>query len=252
MKLKGKVRNYIKSLIDEGRVLHFSLIDPDKVDDLSSLYDVSKELYEHGTSAFLVGGTLGVSSSKLDAILDLLDDFPIPKIIFPSNINLISQKADAIFFMSLLNSDDLYYVVGAQVAAAPLIKKLELETLPTAYLIVGHGGTAAHVGRARVIPYDNVDLAVAYSLAAQYMGMEFVYLEAGSGAPETVRPEMVQIVKRFSSVNVIVGGGIRSPERALELARAGANIIVTGNVIERDPHRAISIIESLGKVKVRE
>jgi phosphoglycerol geranylgeranyltransferase len=252
VKLKGKVEAYLKKLMSENRTLHFSLFDPEKIKDLDSLYRTAKLLYDSGTSAFLVGGTLGVSQSYLDKILEVLDDFEIPKIIFPSNINLISDRADAILFMSMLNSDDIYYIVGAQVTAAPLVKSAGLEALPTAYLIVGHGGTAAHIGRARPIPYDNPALAVAYSMAAEFLGMKYVYLEAGSGAPEPVRPEMVRSVRASTNVTLIVGGGIRSPEKAVDLARAGAHIIVTGNVIEKDVNRATEIIKALNSIRAED
>ncbi|MFP3204802.1 MAG: geranylgeranylglyceryl/heptaprenylglyceryl phosphate synthase [Metallosphaera yellowstonensis] len=250
MNLKGKVASYLQRLIDEGSPIHFSLIDPDKVTDLEILQNVATKLYRSGSSAFLVGGTLGVSKERLDGILEILNDYPIPKIIFPSNVNLISEKADAILFMSLLNSDDLYYVIGAQVAASFIVKSMKLEPIPTGYLIVGHGGTAAHIGRARVIPYDNAELASAYALAAEFMGMDYLYLEAGSGAPETVRPEMIRTISRVSRINLIVGGGIRSPERAVEIVRAGAKAIVTGNVIENDTERALKIIEAIQNLRV--
>ncbi|QKR01017.1 geranylgeranylglyceryl/heptaprenylglyceryl phosphate synthase [Metallosphaera tengchongensis] len=250
MKTKGKVANYLQKLIEDGHPIHFSLIDPEKVTDIDLLDRVTSRLYKAGTSAFLIGGTLGVSKEKMDATLTVLRNYDIPKIIFPSNINLITEKADALLFMSLLNSDDLYYVIGAQVSASLIVKLAKLEAIPTGYLIVGHGGTAAHIGRARVIPYDNPELALAYALAAEYMGMEYLYLEAGSGAPETVRPDMIRIVSSSSGINLIVGGGIRSPERATELVKAGAKAIVTGNIIESDSERAIKIIESIQKVNV--
>ena len=249
MKLRGKTEAYLRSLSEEGRALHFSLFDPEKVN-VNSLYNQAKALYDAGTSAFLIGGTLNVNLEKLDAVLDVLEDFDVPKMIFPGNINMISRKADAILFMSLLNSDDIYYIIGAQILAAPIIKASGLEVLPTAYIIVGHGGTAAHVGRARVIPYDNMDLAVAYSLAAEFLGMRYVYLEAGSGAPEPVRPEMIRAVRNYTKVFLIVGGGIRSKEAAIRAAEAGANAIVTGNIIEKDPERAVEIIKGLKTVKL--
>jgi len=251
VKLKGKVEAYLKSLMGEGRVLHFSLFDPEKIHDLNKLYQTAKFLYDGGTSAFLIGGTLGVSQRFLDSVLEILEDFDIPKILFPSNINLISDKADAILYMSMLNSDELYYVIGAQVTAAPLVKHSGLEALPTAYIIIGHGGTAAHVGRARPIPYENVGLAIAYALAAELLGMRYVYLEAGSGAPEPVRPEMVKAVKEATNVTLIVGGGIRSAEKAVELAKAGANIIVTGNIIEKDEIKATQIIKAISDLRIR-
>ncbi|WP_221287270.1 geranylgeranylglyceryl/heptaprenylglyceryl phosphate synthase [Stygiolobus caldivivus] len=249
MRMKGKVKNYIRELVDEGKVIHLSLFDPDKVDE-SQVYTIGKKLVEAGTDGFLIGGTLGVSQEKLDRIISTLEEFGLPTIIFPSNVNLISSKADAILFMSLLNSDDLYYVVGAQLVAAPIIKKLGLEVLPTAYLIIGHGGTAAHVGKARVIPYDNVELILAYSLMARYMGMEYIYLEAGSGAPKTVDPIAVKVVKNnVNGAIVIVGGGIRDEESGKLLANAGADIIVTGNIIEQDSEKALKIIKGIKSMR---
>ncbi|ACP38623.1 geranylgeranylglyceryl phosphate synthase [Sulfolobus islandicus M.14.25] len=245
MKLKGKVKKYLMDKLNDNEKLHFSLLDPFKINSSEELKYIAKNLYNVGTDAFLIGGTLGVSKDKLDFVISLLDDYEIPKIIFPSNINLLSEKADALLFLSLLNSDDIYYVIGAQIVAAPIIKMLQIEVIPTAYVIVGHGGTAAHIGKARVIPYDNFELATAYTLAAEYLGMDFVYLEAGSGAPEPIRPEMISFIKKASSIPLIIGGGIRSVEVALKLVEAGANIIVTGNIIERDVDKAIKIIRGI-------
>ncbi|BFI75327.1 geranylgeranylglyceryl/heptaprenylglyceryl phosphate synthase [Sulfurisphaera ohwakuensis] len=249
MKLRGKVRKIIQEKLNEGKVLHFSLFDPDKVN-LESIYSIALKLVESGTSGFLIGGTLGVSKEKLDSIIEILEDFEVPKIIFPSNVNLITEKADAILFMSLLNSDDIYYITGAQLIAAPIIKKLKLESLPTGYIIVGHGGTAAHVGKARVIPYDNVELIVAYSIMAELFGMDFVYLEAGSGAPEPIKPSVISITKKYlENSKIIVGGGIRSEEIAKELALAGADIIVTGNIIEQNLEKALKIVKEISNIR---
>lgn len=249
MRLRGKVKSYIREKLNDGEVIHFSLFDPDKVDE-NQVYYLGKKLVEAGTDAFLIGGTLGVSQEKLDKIISSLSEFGLPTIIFPSNVNLISSKADAILFMSLLNSDDLYYVVGAQLVAAPIIKKLGLEVLPTAYIIIGHGGTAAHVGKARVIPYENTELILAYSLMARYMGMEFIYLEAGSGAPKTISPLAIKTVKsNVDDAIIIVGGGIRDEESGKLLASAGADIIVTGNIIEQDSEKALKIIKEIKSIR---
>lgn len=249
MNLKGKVTKILEAKIEESLPVHFSLIDPAKIKSLEELKIIADGLYNAGTDAFLVGGTLGVSREKLDNVLDILDKFDIPKILFPSNINILSEKADAILFLSLLNSDDIYYIIGAQLSAAPLIKQMNLEVLPTAYLIIGHGGTAAHVGRARIIPYENIELAVAYAMAAEYMGMRYVYLEAGSGAPNTVKPEMIKEISANTNLRIIVGGGIRNSETAINLFKAGADIIVTGNIIEDNYYIAQQLIKELKKVK---
>lgn len=243
------MENYIQQLKNNGEAIHFSLIDPAKVKSTEELRKIARKLVDAGTKGFLIGGTLGVSRDSLDRVIETLNEFEVPRIIFPSNINLITEKADAILFMSLLNSDDIYYIIGAQIIAAPLVKQAKLEVLPTAYLIIGHGGTASHVGRARVIPYDNIDLALAYSLAAEMLGMRYIYLEAGSGAPETIRPKMVSEVSRNTNLTLIVGGGIKDPDKAKELFLAGADIIVTGNIIENDYEKAIKIIQELNKVK---
>ncbi|MEM3305459.1 MAG: geranylgeranylglyceryl/heptaprenylglyceryl phosphate synthase [Saccharolobus sp.] len=245
MKLKGKVRKYILDKLNDNEKLHFSLLDPYKIKSKEEVEFIGKNLYAAGTDAFLIGGTLGISKDRLDLILSSLEEYEIPKIIFPSNINLLSENADAILFLSLLNSDDIYYLIGAHIVAAPIIKMLNLEAIPTAYIIIGHGGTAAHVGRARVIPYDNFELALAYTLAAEYLGMSFAYLEAGSGAPEPIKPEMVALIKKASAIPLIVGGGIRNVEVARRLIEAGANIIVTGNIIESDIDKAIEIIRGI-------
>ncbi len=134
--------------------------------------------------------------------------------------------------MSLLNSVDPYFLMGAQVLGAPMIRKYGLEALPLGYIIVGEGGAAGVVGKAVPIPYSKPELAGVHALAAQYFGMRFVYLEAGSGASEPVPPNMIKIVKHLLSVPLIVGGGIRSSEQAKIAVAAGADIVVTGNVIE--------------------
>jgi phosphoglycerol geranylgeranyltransferase len=154
--------------------------------------------------------------------------------------------------MSLLNSVDPYFLIGAQILGAPAIKKHRIEPIPLGYIIVGEGGAAGVVGRAVPIPYDKPELAVAHALAGQYLGMRFIYLEAGSGAKNPVPPEMIRVVKHAIEVPLIVGGGIRSREQALEAASAGADILVTGNLVENmEGRRRVSeIIEGIKHSKL--
>jgi phosphoglycerol geranylgeranyltransferase len=158
----------------------------------------------------------------------------VPVILFPGNVTGVSPKADAILFSSLLNSENTYFITEAQALGAMAVKKYAIEPLPTAYIIVGEGTAAWFVGRARGIPFHKPNLAVMYSLAAQYMGMRFVYLEAGSGAVEHVPSEMVAMVRKHYDGTIIVGGGIKSPEIAGQVAKAGADIIVIGTMIEKE------------------
>jgi phosphoglycerol geranylgeranyltransferase len=150
--------------------------------------------------------------------------------------------------MSLINSVDPYFLIGAQILGAPLVKKFGLEPISMGYIIVGEGGTAGIVGKAISVPYNKPELAAAHALAAQYLGMRFIYLEGGSGAVNPVPAEMIRAVKRWLEIPLIVGGGIRTKEQALAAASAGADIIVTGNLTEsNDAKQRIS--EIIGAIK---
>jgi phosphoglycerol geranylgeranyltransferase len=137
--------------------------------------------------------------------------------------------------------------MGAQILGAPLVKKFGIEPIPLGYLIVGEGGTAGVVGKAIPIPYNKPELAAAHALAGQYLGMRFIYLEAGSGAKNPVPADMIRAVRHYVDIPMIVGGGIRSREQALAAASAGADIIVTGNVVEESGmrRRVSEIIEGI-------
>ena len=157
----------------------------------------------------------------------------IPLILFPGNITGLSGYADAIFFMSLLNSANPYFLIDAQAIAAPLVRRLGLEAIPLGYIIMGPGGAAGFIGYARPIPYSKPSLAQAYALAGQYLGKRLIYLEAGSGAEQPIPPEVVSKVRAAVEVPLIVGGGIRSGRQAEAAIKAGADIIVTGTIVEQ-------------------
>ena len=243
----GNVEKYLLDKIDSEGSIHITLIDPEEVTPPQASRIVSKAKLSE-TSAIMIGGSTFVSSAHLDDVVKAVKrTVRIPVILFPSNVTGISRYADAIWFMSLLNSVDPYFLMGAQILGAPLVKKYAIEPIPLGYLIVGEGGTAGVVGRAIPIPYNKPELAAAHALAGQYLGMRFVYLEAGSGAKNPVPPDMIRAVRHFIDVPMIVGGGIRSREQALAAASAGADIIVTGNVVEESGmrRRVSEIIEGM-------
>ncbi len=246
MKLKKRVQNQLWSKARE-KTLHFALIDPDKIT-WGNIQDIARKLESAGTDAILVGGSTGVTESKLDKIIiEMKKTVNIPIILFPGNINGISRHADAILFMSLLNSENPYFIIGAQMLGAPIILEYGLEPIPTAYIIIGYGGAAGYVGQARPVPFEKPEIGVAYALAAAMLGMKFIYFEAGSGSPQPVPPTLVNTTRKIlgEEAFIIVGGGIRTPEKALELARAGANAIVTGTILERDFEKSLEIIKAL-------
>ncbi|MEM2112468.1 MAG: geranylgeranylglyceryl/heptaprenylglyceryl phosphate synthase [Candidatus Bathyarchaeia archaeon] len=228
----GKVEEYLLKRMQENVTIHITLIDPEKVTCESASF-LARESEICGSSAIMVGGTTLVSSEHLDKVVVTIKNIvKIPVILFPNNVTGISKYADAIWFMSLLNSADPYFISGAQVLAAPLIKKFNLEAMPLGYIIVGDGGSAGVIGKACPIPYNKPELAVAHALAAKYMGMRFVYLEAGSGVSQPIPKSMVSMVKETVDIPVIVGGGIRNGPQAKEITSAGADIIVTSTAIE--------------------
>ncbi len=247
----GRVERYLLEKIKSEGSIHITLIDPEKV-----TVDQAKRIVENskasGTAAIMIGGSTFVSQVHLDEVLQAIRNaVKLPTILFPNNITGISRYADAIWFMSLLNSVDPYFLVGAQILGAPLVKKYGLEPLSMGYVIVGEGGTAGIVGKAIPVPYNKPELAAAHALAGQYFGMRFIYLEGGSGAKNPVPPEMIRTVKSLIDATLIVGGGIRTKEQALTAASAGADIIVTGNVVEAEgsEHRVSEIISGIKGVK---
>lgn len=247
----GRVEKYLLEKIENEGSIHMTLIDPEKVTP-SSASRIVQEAAACNTAAIMVGGSTSVFTSHLDTILKAMkESVEIPVILFPNNITGISKYADAIWFMSLLNSADPYFLMGAQVLGAPIIKKFGLEPIPLGYIVVGEGGSAVSVvGKAVPIPYDKPELAAAHALAAEYFGMRFVYLEAGSGAGKSVPAEMARVVKNVITLPLIVGGGIKTGEQVKEIVKAGADIVVTGTVLEENNNRN-KIQELVDNVKFR-
>jgi len=238
------VLEYLRSRLAEGKV-HLSLLDPDKLTPKEA-GEVAFRAMLAGTDGIMVGGSTGVTPGMTDATVKAIKDRArVPVILFPSSAHTLSRYADAVFFMSMLNSQDVRLIVGEQRKAARWIKEWGLETIPMGYLIVEPGMRVGEIGHAKPIPREDVDEAVRYALTAQFLGMQLVYLEAGSGAPDPVPTKMVAAVKAELSIPLVVGGGIRTPEAARALAHAGADIVVTGTVIEEDRSRLQSIVDAV-------
>ncbi|MCW3978287.1 MAG: geranylgeranylglyceryl/heptaprenylglyceryl phosphate synthase [Candidatus Bathyarchaeota archaeon] len=247
------VEQRILHMIKEKGAIHMTLLDPQKIGP-KKCAEVASEAEKGGTFAIMVGGSTLASRDDLDeGIREIKSLVDIPVILFPNDVAGVSRYADAIWFMSLLNSRITYYVIDAQALSAYTVKSYGLEALPLGYIIVGPGGTVGFVGQARGIPYDRAELAMAYALAAQTLGMRYIYLEAGSGAKAPVPPEMIKLVKSQLSVPLIVGGGIREGGAARTAVEAGADIIVTGNLVEETArvremiNEIVTHIESVGR-----
>jgi len=229
----GKVEEYIKSRIKRDGAIHFTLIDPDKVE-LKAASKIATEAERAGSAVILLGGSTISSPHQVDPVIKVINRaVEIPLVLFPGNISGLSRLADAVLFMSLLNSANPYFLIDAQAIGAPFIKRYKLEAIPLGYIIIGSGGTAGFIGYARPIPYQKAELAASYALAAQYLGIRFIYLEAGSGVEKPIPPKTISTVRKAVELPIIVGGGIKSGKDAARAVKAGANIIVTGTIVEK-------------------
>ncbi len=215
-----------------------TLIDPDK-----QLPEASAKIAERAaafkTDAIMVGGSTGITQEKLDKTIECIKGVTsLPVIYFPSGANAIAQKCDAIYFMSMLNSRNVRNVTGEQSKGAPAIRRLGLETISMGYIIVDPGMKVGEVGEADLVSRGDIKTAIGYALTAEMLGMDLLYLEAGSGAPEPVPSEMIRAVRESVRIPIIIGGGITSSEHAASVLRAGGDIIVTGTLVENGAYES--------------
>jgi phosphoglycerol geranylgeranyltransferase len=235
MRLKiGRVEERLIQTIEAHGAAHLTLIDPDSQSPPNAAR-MAEAAALGGTDGLMVGGSVGACGSILEeTVRQIKARTDLPVVLFPGSAAGLCQNADAIFFMSLLNSRSIGYIVENQALGAPMVLRYGLEPLPMAYLIVEPGGTVGWVGDAKAIPRSKPEIAVAYALAGKYLGMRLVYLEAGSGAESPVPLEMVRKVKQaLGDTLLVAGGGIKTGLDAADLVAAGADIIVTGTAVEK-------------------
>ncbi|MCX8056657.1 MAG: geranylgeranylglyceryl/heptaprenylglyceryl phosphate synthase [Ignavibacteria bacterium] len=240
--IHGKTYQYILEGIEKKGALFFLLLDPDKTS-ADKIDDLITHIESADVDALLIGGSLILDSDFNDFVKTIKSKTKIPVVIFPGGVEQVSPYADAILFLSIISGRNPENLIGKHVIAAPLIKRINLEPISTAYILVESGKTttAEFLSNSKPIPRHKPDLAAAHALAAEYLGMKLIYLEAGSGAELSVPEEMIYVVSKMCSVPIIVGGGIRSPEVARKKVEAGAKIIVVGNHF--DNHENFSELE---------
>jgi phosphoglycerol geranylgeranyltransferase len=246
----GPVEEMLAKVVETTGAAHLTLIDPDSQSP-EDAGRMAKAAVEGGSDAIMVGGSVGAAGRTLeDAVVAIKEESGLPVILFPSGVSGLCSNADAVFFMSLLNSRSTSYLIENQALGAPLVYKYHLEPIPMGYVIVEPGGTVGWVGDAKLIPRNKPELAAAYALAGKYFGMRMVYLEAGSGANEPVPLKMVATVKMaLGDALLILGGGIRSGEAARSLVEAGADLIVTGTGVERSENVEAFVREVTSAIK---
>jgi len=230
-----KTYKYLLNTIEIKGAAYLVLLDPDKLSE-AKLIPFVRHCEKSGVDGFLIGGSLMISGD-LDSFVEKVKiETSLPAIIFPGSINQISPVADAILFLSVISGRNAEHLIGKHVTASPLIKRAKVEPISTGYVLVESGvtTTAVYMSGSFPIPRNKPEIAAATALAGEYLGMKFIYLEAGSGALESVPDEMVKAVSEECSIPIIVGGGIRNPQTARRKVDNGASIIVTGNFFENE------------------
>lgn len=233
--MNNKVLHTIHTKIKEGKKQFAVLIDPDKMND-AKLQATVQLAVNAQVDFFLVGGSLLTLNNLEHTIQHIKATCTIPVVLFPGNTMQVNKHADAILLLSLISGRNADLLIGQQVQAAPLIKAAALETIATGYILIDGGKPTAvsYISNTSPIPADKPEIATATALAGQMLGLQCLYLEAGSGAKIAVTETMIKSVKKETSLPLFVGGGIHSAEKALDNCHAGADIIVVGNAIEKD------------------
>lgn len=213
------------------------LIDPDKMS-LNTFDDVLLQAIKYKVDYFLIGGSLIVNNALDEVLASVKEKCDIPLILFPGNSFQLSNEADAILYLSLISGRNPELLIGKHVITAPFLKKSSLEILPTGYMLINGGvpTTVSYMSNTNPIPSDKNDIALCTALAGELLGLKMIYLEAGSGARNPVSKQMIQTVSKGIHIPLIVGGGIRTPEKARENIEAGADFIIIGNAIEDNPN----------------
>jgi phosphoglycerol geranylgeranyltransferase len=232
--MKTKIIDTIYNKVDTGKKSYWVLLDPDDYS-LDEARDVAIECERCGADALLIGGSLLYSNHFDSFVATIKKAVSIPVLLFPGDSTQLSKHADALLYLSLISGRNPTNLIGEHVKAAPIIREIKIEPIATAYMLVESGSVSSveFISNTRPLPRNKPGIAAAHALAAQFMGMKLVYLEAGSGATLSVPPEMITLVKKWIDIPVIVGGGIRDASTTVEKLNAGADIIVTGTIVTR-------------------
>jgi phosphoglycerol geranylgeranyltransferase len=232
-----------------GACLHATIIDPDKQAPAQA-GRIAQIAAAAGSDLIMVGGSTGMTQDLHDQTLQHINAVcGLPTLLFPSGAHAVSTGADAILFMSLLNSRSPRFLIREQAKAAPAIRAAGIETIPTGYIIIEPGMTVGKVGEADLIRRDDPAEAVRYATAAELFGLPLIYLESGSGAPEPLSAAFIRAVRESVSLLICVGGGIRYPEQAASAAAAGADIVVTGTLVEQEADIAAALVPLIAALK---
>ncbi|MBX2973275.1 MAG: geranylgeranylglyceryl/heptaprenylglyceryl phosphate synthase [Flavobacteriales bacterium] len=243
----GRVLHTLETARREGRKLLAVLIDPDFGQDRERLDRTVQNACMAKADLIFVGGSL-LTSAAFDRCVQRVKELSDrPVVLFPGSPSQLSAHADAVLFLSLISGRNPELLIGHHVTAAPTVKALGMEAVPTGYMLVdgGRPTTVSYVSQTLPIPHDKPGIAAATALAGSYLGLRTIYMDTGSGALRTVSPEMVAAVRTHVELPIIVGGGIRDAQAARMLCEAGADVLVVGTAFEEDPERIFAMSEAV-------
>jgi len=227
------------------------LVDPDKVDDarMEILVRMAKDAR---IDYFFVGGSLVVSNYLDECVQFIRKHSDIPVVLFPGSPSQISKYADALLYLSLISGRNPELLIGQHVVSAPIVRQSGLEIMPTGYMVIDGGAptTVSYISNANPLPADKNEIAMCTAMAGEMLGMKLIYMDAGSGARKPISESMIEKVSSCIKVPLIVGGGIVTPEKAYLNCKAGADVIVVGNAIEKDPALIREMSDAVHQVPV--
>jgi len=228
------------------------LIDPDKVR-LDNMQQVIDQAREAEVDYFLIGGSLVVNNMLDHCLESIKKKCDIPMILFPGNSFQLSYKADGLLFLSLISGRNAELLIGKHVITAPYLRVSPLEILSTGYMLIDGGvsTTVSYMSNTQPIPANKPDVAMCTALAGQMLGLKMMYMDAGSGAANPISTDMIENVSGAIDIPLIVGGGIRTPQKAFENVQAGADVVVVGNALEKDPSLLKDISQAIHSANPR-
>lgn len=232
-----KILESLEDRYRKGKKSIAVLVDPDKVADSGKLQHLINLASENCIDYFLVGGSLVTTTNLAEVVKQIKDNVSIPVVLFPGNTMQVEPTADGILFLSLISGRNPELLIGQHVVAAPVIRNTKMEVLPTGYILINSGRTTsvAYISNTTPVPDDKYSLAACTAMAGEMLGLKLIYLDAGSGAEKPITPRMISAVRKSIHVPLIIGGGINTSQKAFDALEAGADMIVIGNALEKDP-----------------
>ncbi|MGB3116158.1 MAG: geranylgeranylglyceryl/heptaprenylglyceryl phosphate synthase [Ferruginibacter sp.] len=228
------------------------LIDPDKVN-AGSVSRLVKIAVEAGVDYFFVGGSLVISNFMDTCVQMIKKECKVPVVLFPGSPGQVSKYADALLYLSLISGRNPELLIGQHVVSAPAVRQSGLEVIPTGYMVIDGGAptTVSYISNAAPLPSDKNDIAICTAMAGEMLGMKLIYMDAGSGAKRPITESMIADVAENINVPLIIGGGIKDPEKAYLNCKSGADLIVVGNAFEKDTSLIKEIASAIHSIPVK-